>query len=271
MKDEESQGVQVKKRIAASGKEAAAAAAAALTGLAVGGSTGAVVGAVATPIASFAMQELVARYSMRRQENAERVIELAIAEMGSNEEAFLAATEDPERELLAGKAVIAGGNTAYEAKIVTLGRILGRALIDADDAKLDEAAQLIGALSDIEAPHVLVLGLLAQNQYPGIPSHLSLAQRYRSLTRSELAAEFPRFGVALDGVTAALERHGLVERVSVDLERVFKAYGKRRPESSILPSEIRSGTTSWRITEFGLDACELLNQAARENGDGGES
>jgi len=63
-------------------------------------------------------------------------------------------------ELLAGLALDAAWQTAWEDKVRTLGGFLAAGLLAEDDATIDTEQMIIAAIADIEAPQLAMLDLL---------------------------------------------------------------------------------------------------------------
>jgi len=108
-------------------------------------------------------------------------------------------------------AVEGARRTAWEAKRILLGRVLGQAFTD--DADIDDAAMLLTTLKAIEAPHVRILAGVALGRLresgptpPGLPPAQRLPEPYR----------------------AALLSHGLVDNANWDSEvNSVTPYGHR--------------------------------------------
>jgi DNA-binding HxlR family transcriptional regulator len=223
------------------------------------------VGAAVGPHALLVLESFGERFSARRRANAASVIQAASLEMGGSLDDFVAATEDPRRESVAATAVLAGGSTAFQDKLVVLGRLLGRALSDPDDARLDEHAQLILAVADLEAPHMALLGKLSETRMitpdPRRPNNKRSSQAY---SRAELARAFPAYGASLDALLATLERHGLVSRVPIDIDRAIAEQARRLEDRAArrVTRPTSQPPTQWSRTAFGRAACEAFHEAA---------
>jgi hypothetical protein len=232
----------------------------------VGGQAGVAIGelfiAGVAPVAWRAVELAKQRAAAWRDAAAARALTEALGEMGGNADALLARINDPSRALLADLVLDAAGRSTYDDKIVTLGRLLGRALIERDDARLDEHAALMAAVADLEAPHVAVLGQMRQVRWITPDRKRPTAKRSsHAYSRRELAAIFPQYGPALDSVLATLERHGLVRRLPVDVNRTITE--RQRNEARPMPLPFSQPPTEWDPTAFGMLACDAFREAAR--------
>lgn len=254
-------------------RQAAVGALGALVGGLVGGPVGAVVGGVVPPYALALLDGFGDRWRGRRRESAGRVLMAAADEMNVDPEAVLVAAEThPQKELMTGQALAAGANTAYEAKIEALGRVLARALETEDDAVLDETAVVIGILAEIEAPHVRVL------QHLLAPSHFrftepvswqKLAPHLYAHEWDSLQWTFPEYGVSLHGVVSTLERLGLVNDEGLDLAKAMKDFGGAFQDMALR----RASVKRVKATPLGFSVFERVNAIAERLGEdvGGEA
>jgi hypothetical protein len=115
-----------------------------------------------------------------------------------------AAAHDARLELLA-LVLEAAARTSMEDKIQTLGRVLADGL--RDDSHLDEARLLVSMVDDLEAPHVVVLQLVAEQPVPP-KSMWTTDVGPRGWERSHLAMALAEYDGIVDGLLAALIRHG---------------------------------------------------------------
>ncbi|MEU3624856.1 hypothetical protein BS329_18075 [Amycolatopsis coloradensis] len=115
-----------------------------------------------------------------------------------------AAGYDPRFELF-GQVWEATARTSMEDKIQALGQILADGL--RSDSHLEEALMLASMVNDLEAPHVVVLKLIAEQPVPP-ESMWSNPGGPRGWERTHLALALPDYNGLLGGVLAALVRHG---------------------------------------------------------------
>lgn len=243
-------------------RQAAVGALGVLVGGLVGGPVGAVVGGVVPPYALALLDNFGERWRGRRRESAGRVLLAAADEMNVDPEAVLVAAEmHPQKELMTGQALAAGANTAYEAKIEALGRVLARALAAEDDAVLDETAVVIGILAEIEAPHVRVLQHLLSPthfRFTEPASWQKLAPYLQAHDWGGLQRAFPDYGVSLHGVVSTLERLGLVDDVAPDFSKVMKDFGGSFQDLTLR----RASVKRWKATPLGFSVFERVDAIA---------
>jgi hypothetical protein len=232
----------------------------------IGGPAGVPIGelfvAGVTPVALQVLERSRQRANTWRTVAAARALSEALDQVSGDAERFMARTDDPRRALLVDLALGAAGRTAYDDKVVALGRLLGRAVEEPDDAKLDEQAALMAAVADIEAPHVAVLGRMRPARMITPDARKPNVQRSsHAYSRRELAGLFPQYGAALDSVLAVLERHGLVRRLPVDVNLVIAE--RQRNEARPMPRPSSQPPIQWDLTAFGMLACDVFKEAAR--------
>ncbi|MCC2333426.1 hypothetical protein [Cellulomonas wangsupingiae] len=244
--------------------EGVASAAGALVGSVGFGPTAGVVGALVPPYALAALDTFGARWSSHRKANAAQVLIGAADKMGSIENVLLAC-ESPAKEILTGIALNAGASTAMQGKIRALGMVLGRALKSDDDALVDESALMVAALADVEVPHVRLLDTMARpfnaKYPPNDPEGWSFIGRFApKWERRRLDWKLPQYGVAMDGVLAALERHGLIAEVATDVKGYLEDQ-ERRAKNALYPIGATNPAPSWKVTEFGASLLAVLYEA----------
>lgn len=252
-------------RWADASKDAAFEVAGVIAGQQIAGPIGAMAGALVAPYGRALLETFSDRWSSRRRENAAAVLTEALDAAGLDDEGFLRAMKDPVKEMLTGRVLEAATDTVYSPKMAALGRVLARALHERDEARLDEAVQTVNAIADLEAPHVAVLAALVPEELltgaePG-PRNIAWLRR-RHVTYAMLEGEFPGYGAGLRGIVATLERHGLIAAPPVDYRRMFEDFEKRSGRTSMMPSSIRNTTSRWQVTEYGVDICRKLTEAA---------
>jgi hypothetical protein len=152
------------------------------------------------------LKQLWTRAGERRGDRAARSLEHAadLLDAGLDILVERAAGHDARLELLA-QVLEAAARTSMEDKIQALGQILADGL--RNDNHLDEARLLASMVNDLEAPHVVVLKLIAEQPVPP-ESMWSNPGGPRGWERIHLALALPDYNGFLDGVLAALVRHG---------------------------------------------------------------
>lgn len=257
-----------------------------LAGAAVGGPVGAVVGAAGGVALEPLIERMWAEVSADGRRRGVYVVETAARIAGDDPEGFavkMGATE--ESRLLAGTAISAATRTTYQPKLLALARVLA-AGVENEAPQVDEEQLFIAALADLEAPHVLLLDVLAryvprlQRSESGValvaePSSGS-ATRRPAWNTSQLTAARPQLESVLPGLLGTLQRHGLCAP-SDSLAKAFEAYGKevareertqsRRRQDAVLPvskapSKIKlnklAPEVSWSATEHGVRLLRYL-------------
>jgi hypothetical protein len=129
-----------------------------------GGVGGVVVGAATGQ----ALTHLLERASGLRRRQAEAMLEAAVeAARLSFDELLGRIGDDPARLQLFAAAATAAAETALQAKLRALGRVLAAGALADDDLMVAEQRNLIAVLADLEAPHVLALAQIAQ-EHPSV-------------------------------------------------------------------------------------------------------
>lgn len=178
---------------------------------------GALVGAVVPkPVAI--LHTYLEAVRRRSYESAEKAVDEAVVIAGMPIETLLEQIANhADLSALFVQVIGATNRSAYEAKLLALGRVLGQAVVD--DAKVDESVILTGVITDLEPPHVRVLQHLSWETPPitieprvidggGVEGpQASIYHPDEALRRAvpkQMETEVGR------PVIAALERHGLV-------------------------------------------------------------
>jgi hypothetical protein len=256
-------------------REAAAGAAGALFGAVIGGPSGALVAGVVPPYVLALLDDFGGRWASHRRDAAGRVLLAAADAIEADvEEVLLQAQADPRLELLAGQALAAGAGTVFEDKIAALGRVLARGLMADDEAMLDETSMMLDALSQLEAPHVRILAIFADdaNALPVARSsrafkdpYAAAQYRWRAYEISDLRNNFPHYGIGLIGIISTLERGGMVGTVGPDMEKVFKEMQRHDGSSPFAPHGLRrAGDVRWRITPLGYEVFRVVREGGEE-------
>lgn len=236
-------------------RQVAAGVAGALIGGAVGGPEGAVVGGVVPPYALFLLENFLSDWARRRREAAAEVLLRTAKKIGADAQGVLELAEgDARKELIAGKALIAGAQTSSEGKIEALTDLLAAALLADSSASLDESAMLVDILSEIDAPHIRVLRFFCDpsTQYVrmAIPTSFEELPPYTDARSvADVSRQFPTFGVTLHGVVATLERLGLLAQSVPDLSRVVRGANLPLGDADVRHASVRR----LRVTALGFN------------------
>lgn len=252
-------------------QRATAGAIGALAGTTIAGPPGAVVGAVA----SVALEPVVARVWSEvsadgRRRAAETLAHASDAARMSPEQFADRIDASEQSKLLAGIALSAATRTAYAPKIRALGRALANGLAD-DCARIDEEQLIMGALADMEAPHVSLLELLVakQPEWGGAidtwkatksEGRDQFGREPRRWTQRQMTSARPSLAPVLPGLLGTLQRHGLAV-VESDLAEALEKYGKEveREAKSQSSRLTRSSTTRAIRVPKAISAFRLRN------------
>ena len=192
-----------------------AAAAAGAAGLLVAGSAGPEAGAVAVPAVQ-ALLNFIGWRVERARENAARVLADAAAHSGVSEDQLIAMAESSSQKAqLAAEVLEAAARATAEQKLRALAEAFARG-VKGDDFIAARERLLVAALADMEPLHMAVMRCLLSR--PAMYSSEADWRRVMSdrpggaygwLT-GELREKIPEIAPVIDGVLAALIRHGLV-------------------------------------------------------------
>lgn len=194
------------KAVSEAGQDAALGALATLASVALGANPiGATLVGGSAPVLKY-LKQLWTQAGERRGDRAARALEHAADIMDVGIDIFVerAAGHDARLELLA-QVLEAAARTSMEDKIKALSQILADGL--RSDSHLDEARLLASMVNDLEAPHLAVLALVAEQPVPP-ESMWSNPGGPGGWERSHLALALPDYDGFLDGLLAALTRHG---------------------------------------------------------------
>jgi hypothetical protein len=193
-------------------------------GLAVGGTTGTVVGSVVGPAA-----EMVAVRERKGALNIGLLVRTLSELTGVSAEGLEAwARESTGRLQLVTSAMQAAYGTIIDEKVRGLSRVLATVL--EDDAQLEYGQLVVDALADLDAAHVRVLHAIVHDSAPGA--------RYRS----HLQAHLPDLARGVEPVAAVLERTGMI--------------------TAALAAD--PDDPAWMSTPFGVDCLEFLEAGVDE-------
>ena len=224
--------------------EAAAAAAGALIG-SIAGPGGSVAGAWLGPKLKRWVTGIWAELSESARQRQTDVLFWAIREGVPVDEMEARIKASEKTELLAGLALDAAWQTAWEDKVRTLGGSLAAGLLAADDATIDTEQMIIAAIADIEAPQLAMLDLLVawrpgrNTAEPLISGPLDLPEdshdrpfdgnwdvAWREWSRELIALARPSVAPIAPSLLGTLQRHGLaVQNANTDetVERLQRA------------------------------------------------
>ncbi|MCP2242455.1 hypothetical protein [Lentzea aerocolonigenes] len=194
------------KAVSGVGQDAALGALATLASVALGANPiGATLVGGSAPVLKY-LQQVWTQAGERRGDRAARSLKHAadLMDVGLDILVERAVGYDARLELLA-QVLEAAARTSMEDKIQALGQILADGL--RSDSHLDEARLLASMVNDLEAPHVVVLKLIAKQPVPP-ESMWSNPGGPRGWERTHVALALPDYDSFLDGVLAALVRHG---------------------------------------------------------------
>ncbi|MFD2793819.1 hypothetical protein ACFS27_09720 [Promicromonospora vindobonensis] len=265
--------------------KAAAAGLGALAGAAVAGPAGAVLGATAGSMLEPVMRRVWDELASDSQASAEQVLVEASSYSDKTPDEFAdSIRQDEVRRLLGGIAFAAGSKTRNKDKIRGLGRALADGVLADDDARLDETHLILGAMDDLEAPHITVLDFLV-NYYPGRVWQGEQTQPPRRVkddssthgrpdTRPrwkvfELEFARPGFRGSLQSLLGTLQRHGLAVPEQ-DVKNVLDRYQRDAKTAAMLslnstgpgPSEAKFRTenleTRWSATGLGAHVLNYI-------------
>ncbi|WP_157744729.1 hypothetical protein [Micromonospora viridifaciens] len=143
--------------------------------------------------------------------------------------------------LLTAEAVEASIRTAVPEKIGALGRVLANAVHDT--AKVDEELLVVRALAQIEAPHISLLALLADE--PPLKVVQGHEARVLGWTPDQIASRLPGHSEVLDPLLVTLQSSGLIEAAGSDTTW----------------DGSRLGDQEWAATRFGRLCLQRLDDA----------
>ena len=192
--------------------------------------------AAITPLTSRMIQKAADEW--RRKSNMIADAALEVSGFGDAEEFCEALTDDPELIALAQKILIAASQTADDRRLRTFGALLGDAVRQRGD-RLDETQLLATALGEIEAPHVVVLAVLAEP-----PPGASERGRHLGWNLQQVEAAVPMEANLVLACLNGLTRHGLADSPT--------GYG---------------GATVYVITDFGRALLKVIGRLSSQPGD----
>ncbi|MER8233432.1 hypothetical protein [Streptomyces sp. NPDC094049] len=181
----------------------------------------------------------------RRSERASQALEVGADEANRSMDRLVQTVEtSPDLLALMAESVQAAMETPLEAKIIALGRCLGRGV--RDEATVDAERLRVRGLAGIEAPEVKLLDVLAGETHP-MPEG-GVQERWPGWRRPEILHELPGFEAVLDASIARLMAEGIVKDDGIGR---FGGGGEDRE--------------MWVLTAFGRDCLSLLLAASTGN------
>jgi hypothetical protein len=194
----------------------------------------------AAPFLAAAMTPLTTRLAQKVDEELRRkttvIAETAVRTSGiyDPEEFCEALTSTPEMIGLTQKILFAATVTGNQTKLRALGAILGTA-VGRRHNQLDETNLLIDALTDLEAPHVVVMNVIAEPAWAP-PKYDNTKPGWLALeVQNEVAIE-PDLVLA---ILSMLTRHGLAKS-----------------------TQVLDGETRYELTTFGNALAAQMNNAS---------
>jgi len=201
-------------------------------GAAVADPAAGVVVAGAVPV----VDEMQHRWLVRQREKVEITIAAAIQRAGlSAEEMLERLTSDPVRLALLGEVLTAAAKTATDTKLIALASSLAAGAVGADPI-VEEERIWTQIVSELEAPHIQALDVLARSQPAGVSSFDWTVGQWQALAE----ALKPYRRVVQERVLTSLERLGLARW----------RYGDQLPKSYELDTGGWAGDRFWSITEL---------------------
>lgn len=160
----------------------------------------------------------------RRLQRAEHVLQQAADVLGGVDELERVATRDDAHLELATRVLEAAARTTLPDKIPALARVLATGL--QADTKVDEALILAAALSDLEAPHVLVLSTIAVHPTSPIAA-TAPSTGAPGWNSTQLATHLPGTKLVLSALVQVLVAHGLIVNLADHQEPAWADVGQQ--------------------------------------------
>lgn len=234
-----------------------------------GGPLGAVIAAPLPRLIIEGVEQLSVSSYGNALRRAGLVVQIAADRSGHQADEVLQAASHGARQVLAADTFQAAATTALPEKVIGLGRVLADGLFSDDDTVLDEMSLIAAALRDIENPHLRVLARFGESDIWETRWHVADGERVDlycgAYDLQALVLHFPNYSLALDGVVATLERHGLIAELAVDLKRAFEEYSRMGLDYT--NGQVKPQPRRWRITQLGLATLTYLD--VTEDPDGG--
>ena len=114
--------------------------------------------------------------------------------------------DDAPREMFVGEVFGVSARSAWDSKLIALGRSLAAGVLSPDQATFEHEAQFVRTLARIEAPHVRVLDVIGQD-LPHRGVRRALVQGWEI---SDVANAVPEYCDIAVQLVAVLESEGLI-------------------------------------------------------------
>lgn len=197
--------------------------------------------------------------------------------------------------LLTATAMTGAATTSWPPRVAAIGKLLASGLIADDEDELDLVALALGAMAEMDRPHVTLLDLLV-NFAPNFTVASSEAQPYRQplegtgwsvgrrvWTAAQISTVRPQLKPALPGLIGTLVRHGLAvenNEAAAALVEIVRGFEHRAQQQA---RQIRAGSTltaaslqphipqvpnvvqTWSPTERGEEVLMFYREAAGIN------
>jgi hypothetical protein len=266
-------------------QRAAAAAGGALLGAVVGGPVGAIAGASLAPLLEPFAEKVwneLHHDAQKRQAKTLAVVQESMEIDPAELERRIMSSD--ESRLQTGMALSAASRTAWDPKVVALGRALARGLMATDDSKIDTHPLVMSALADIEFPHASLLELITCWRTSVTPSGGILLERYaanagsdwivgpRVWSSSMISLVRPNLKPVALSLFGTLQRHGLAIETDQFRTRAGIARAVNRPPDEVLKDTIKAANLAiglrgdgddkdWLPTELGEEVINCLLEA----------
>jgi hypothetical protein len=246
-------------------------------GVAVGGPSGAIVGAAIEPGLAMLLHRVIQELSGLRSASAAQMLGGAARRLGRAPVDMIEdALSQPRHAQLLGEAVQAAARTVNEQKLRALSRALANGLSH-DETRLDEEQLVLSALAEVDTPHIKLLIQLGPERSRSRTTSSNLRSRTapsRGRTAASLANACNMSEPAARAALSVLQRAGLAARdESADVVRydrlIMEIQGElnklielalKPPKDGRVPTSKRPRTLDrpgvpsrlgWVITPFG--------------------
>jgi hypothetical protein len=260
-----------------------------------------ILAAGAIPYTSEGMQKVALELRGDGNGRIARLLGYATQESGKSAERFAdMAAENEETRLLTASAAAAAFNTTWEPKIVALGRLLAKGVIDVSGGVTTLRAYVLPAMAELEQLDVALLNVLVNYEpdhtvgtapvrpYQDLGTPFGPTQGWsagrRRWTPWEISSFRPQLESMLPGLLGTLQRHGLAVKNDVSSEIVELALkglednynsalgqtiaaGAARPVPMRIPLSIPHVEETWSPTELGDQVLQFYQDAGADDTD----
>ncbi len=259
-----------------------------------------IMAAGAIPYVSAGLQRAAAEFYRDGTDRVTRMLGYGCEESGDDPEQFAnRVSENEETRLLAANAASAAFNTTWEPKVIALGRLLARGLVEVSGGVIPLRTYVLPAMAELEQFDVALLNVLV-NYEPDHMMGLPPVRPYKDLgtpwgptegwsagrrrwTASEISRFRPQLASTLPGLLGTLQRHGLVvqndtspEIAELYLKDVIDKYnselgaavrGGRQgaPILMKLPLSTPQVEATWSPTELGDGVLQFYREAGDDD------